>query len=323
MLKWKQFSFATLVLAVASFTAAGCGSDAPKVDTTQGEGDGELSVIVNFYPVQEIAQTVGGAHVKVTTLIPPGEEAHEYELTSQQLELAQKADVVLYLGDGFQPAVEKLVTGLPKSVVSVDLLSDITLLDVTPQLAGVDGETRGETLGDGKDPHVWLDPANMATMAERVAQELAVADPSHASDYEANAKAYTAKLTALGEKMDQGLETCDSKVIVTSHRAFEYLAARFGLRQIAIAGISPATEPSAKTLESVAKAAKADNVKVIYFEDSLPGGLSKTVASEIGVKTDVLDPVETLSDAQIKAGATYITVQEANLQSLKHGLGCQ
>ena len=112
-------------------------------------------------------------------------------------------------------------------------------------------------------------------------------------------------------------------MIVTSHRAFEYLAARFGLRQIAIAGISPATEPSAKTLESVAKAAKADNVKVIYFEDSLPGGLSKTVASEIGVKTDVLDPVETLSDAQIKAGATYITVQESNLQSLKQGLGCQ
>ena len=323
MLKRKRFLFASVVLAVASFTAAGCGSTAPKADATQSAGAGELSVIVNFYPVQEIAQTVGGAHAKVTTLIPPGEEAHAYELTSQQLELAQKADVVLYLGDGFQPAVEKMVDGLAKSVASVDLLSDITLLDVTPQLAGVDGETDGETLAGGKDPHVWLDPANMATMAERIARELSAADPSHASDYEANAKTYTAKLTALGEKMDQGLATCDSKVIVTSHRAFEYLAVRFGLRQIAIAGISPDTEPSVKTLEAVAKAAKAENVKVIYFEDNLPGGLTKTVASEIGVKTDVLDPVESLSDAQIKAGATYITVQESNLQSLKQGLGCQ
>ena len=322
MSKWNRFSFAIATVSIGALFAAGCGSDTPKADTTQKPGDGALSVIANFYPVQEIAQVVGGTHVKVTTLVPPGEAAHEYELTSQQLELAQKADVVLYLGDGFQTAVEKSVKGLPSSVKAVDLLTDITLLDVTPQLAGVDGETDGETLGSGKDPHVWLDPANMAIMAERVAQELSAADPSNASAYEANANAYTAKLTALGEKMDQGLATCDSKVIVTSHRAFEYLAKRFGLRQIAIAGISPDTEPSAKTLEAVAKAAKAENVKVIYFENNLPGALSKTVASEIGVKTDVLDPVETLSDAQIKAGESYITVQESNLKSLKQGLGC-
>ena len=260
--------------------------------------------------------------MKVTTLVPQGQGAHDYELTRQQVEQAQKSDVVFYLGDGFQTAVEKAVKGLPSSVKSVDLLSDIALLNVTTQLAGVDGTTDGETLGDGKDPHVWLDPANVATMATRIERELALADPTHVSEYAANAKAYTTKLSELGDTMQKGLAHCDSKVIVTSHRAFEYLAKRFGLRQIPIAGISPDTEPSAKTLEAVAKAAKAEHVKVIYFENNLPTDISKTVADQIGAKTDVLDPVEMLSDQQIKAGATYISVQESNLKSLEQGLGC-
>ena len=322
MQKRNRCSVAIALLTVAGAAAAGCGSDPSKTNTSKESGVGVLNVTANFYPVQEIAQAVGGNHVKVATLVPQGQGAHDYELTSQQLQQAQKSDVVFYLGDGFQTAVEKAVKGLPSSVKSVDLLSDIALLNVTAQLAGVDGTTDGGTLGDGKDPHVWLDPKNVATMAKRIERELAAADQKHASEYAANATAYIAKLIALGEKMQKGLAHCDSNVIVTSHRAFEYLAKRFGLRQIPIAGISPDTEPSAKTLEAVAKAAKAEHVKVIYFETNLPSDISKTVADQIGAKTDVLDPIEMLSDKQIKAGATYISVQESNLKTLEQGLGC-
>jgi zinc transport system substrate-binding protein len=122
--------------------------------------------------------------------------------------------------------------------------------------------------------------------------------------------------------MAGGLVGCASDVIVTSHRAFEYLARRFGLTQISIAGISPEAEPSAATLEAVAAAAAANNVSVIFFEENLPPDLAETVAAEIGASTAVLDPVETVSTDQLAAGESYLTIQRTNLAALRAGLGC-
>ena len=122
--------------------------------------------------------------------------------------------------------------------------------------------------------------------------------------------------------MANGLASCNSKVIVTTHRAFVYFADRYGLTQIPIAGISPEIEPDPKTLEAVAAAAKANNVQVIYFEEYVPPDLAETVAREIGATTDALSPVETIDDEGLANGADYDSVMRTNLASLKTGLGC-
>ena len=285
-----------------------CGCSSPAAPS---EASGKPVVAVAFYPIEEIVRAVGGDTVRVVTLVPPGEEAHEYEPTARQVGDLQSAKVVFYLGGGFQPNVEKAIDALPASVRKIDLLTSMALLPVTDQLPGTEGKPAGEVLANGADPHVWLDPQNMATMSKVVATELNV-----------DSTAYVAQLTALDNSFRSGLAHCASNVIVTSHRAFGYLAHAYGLTQIPIAGISPTEEPSAKTLQAVAKAAKADNVSTIFFEQNLPADLSKTVANEIGAKTAVLDPVESLSSDQLGAGATYISVMKENLVTLRSGLGC-
>ncbi len=287
-----------------------------------GNADGRVVIAAAFYPIEEIVRNVGGDLVDVVTLVPPGQEAHEYDPTPKQVTRLEQADVAVFLGQGFQPNVEKAIASLPSRVQRVDLLDDLTLLPITSQLPGTDGAAPGEELNGHEDPHVWLDPVNMQRMTASVLTALQAADPTHSQTYAARAEEYTTTLRSLDTDLSAGLESCASDLLVTTHRAFGYLAAAYGLTQVAIAGISPAEEPSAKTLEAVAAFAKANHVTTIFFEENLPDDLAATVASEIGATTAVLDTLETLSSDQLRNGADYVSVMRENLTALQKGLGC-
>jgi zinc transport system substrate-binding protein len=195
-------------------------------------------------------------------------------------------------------------------------------LPVTPALTGTNGKVNGEELAGGKDPHVWVDPENMVALTAAMAETLDRADPAHAAEHARGADAYRAKLAALSQEFATTLRTCASRSIVTSHRAFEYLARRYRLKQIPIAGISPDEEPDPRSLEAGTQAAKADGVRVIFFEHRVSPKLSETVAAEIGATTDTLDPVETLTREDLQTGTTYLSIQAANLAALARALRC-
>ena len=229
---------------------------------------------------------------------------------------------MFYISDGFQPEVEKAVASLPGSVVPVDLLQSVTLLDVVAQLDGTEGETDGEVLASGKDPHVWLDPANMIAMTAAVADALSQLSPEFSTQFNAAAKSYIAELQTLGSEIDAQLANCESRILVTSHRAFAYLAKRANIRQVAIAGVNPEEEPSAKSLEAIATFAEANSVNTIFFETLLPADLAKTLADKVGATADLLDPVEGISSTDIAGGASYNSIQRDNLSRLVKGLRC-
>lgn len=313
MLSTRPLAAATLaVLALAGVACSG----------GDGGGDGRFTVAAGFYPIEQILDQVAGDTVDVVALVPPGEEAHEYEPTAQQLTALEKADLVAFLGGGFQPNLEKAIESLPSSVTRLDLLDGLTLLPVTDPLAGTEGATSGETLGDGNDPHVWLDPAQMQAMTDEVVAALTALAPDQADAFRANGDAYIAELGVLRDDFSTGLQQCESDALVTTHRAFGYLAAAFGLRQVAIAGISPSEEPSAKTLEAVADFARANGVTTIFAEENLPPDLADTVAGEVGATTAVLDPVESPSRAQLDAGDDYVSMMRDNLTALRNALRC-
>lgn len=287
-----------------------------------GQSGAPLTVAASFFPIESVVVAVGGDMITVVPLVPPGEEAHDFEPTPEQVTRLGDADVVFYLGRDFQPGVQDAIDALSSDLVTVDLLDGLALLPVTDQLAGVEGETEGETLDDGADPHVWLDPTNMAAMGETVAATLAELDPDRADEFATNAAAFRADMEALDGEIAMQLQTCDTRVLVTTHRAFEYLARRYDLVQLPIAGISPSEEPSAKTLEAVADAAREHGVTTIFFEENLPDDLARTVADEIGAGVAVLDPIESLSRDQLDAGETYRSVMLSNATALADGIGC-
>jgi zinc transport system substrate-binding protein len=302
---------AALVLALA-----GCGGS----DESAG-GEEALAVAAAFYPVQEIAEAVGGDLATVTNVVPPGGAAHDIELSTQAAAAVEDADLVLFLGGGFQPELEKAVEGRDEAS-AVDVLAPISLRPVDEGIPGVVGEVDGTELPGGKDPHVWVDPATYAKMVESIRDAFVAVDPDNAEEYEANADAYLAEVEELDGEFAEALAPCKGKALVTSHAAFGYLADRYGLVQAPIAGITPEDEPDPKSLAATAAFARKNGVTTVFFETLAPPDLAKTVAREIGAGTDILDPVEGIPQDALDEGATYFTIQRDNLDRLVKGLGC-
>jgi len=320
--------FAVLV-ATTALIAASCGGDDSSGDSSgdnsgdnSGDRDAALTVIASFYPLEEAARGVGGDLVTVTGLTPAGQGPHDLELQPAQLEVFESADIAIHLGRGFQPQVEAAIEQSPDTLTAIDLLDAVELLGVDQQLVGTDGDVDGEVLEGDVDPHVWLDPGRMITMVDAITVAFTAADPDNANTYAANAEEYLADLRGLDDEYRSGLATCRSRVIVTSHRAFGYLANTYDLRQIPIAGISPEVEPDPRTLAAIAAEAEAEGVTTIFLESIAPPDLAETVAREIGAELDLLDPIEGLTQDQLDEGDTYASIMRDNLERLVAGLGC-
>jgi zinc transport system substrate-binding protein len=273
--------------------------------------DGRPQVVAAFYPLFEAAQRVGGDRVQVRNLTPAGAEPHDLELNSRQVDRIEDAAVLIFLGRGFQPALEKAADRAKGA--KVDLLADVGSLLPAP-------------VGDADleiDPHVWLDPTLFKSMVARVASALSEADPPNRTTYEANAADYTRELDDLDASFRQGLAECDRRVMVTSHDAFGYLARRYDLTQDAIAGLEPESEPTPQRLADLTAKVRADGTKTIFYETLVSPKVAQTLAREAGVGTAVLDPLEGLSDDDAKAGKTYVSVMRDNLAAIRLALGCR
>ena len=258
----------------------------------------------------EAAQRVGGDLVDVTNLTAPGVEPHDLELAPDQAEAIATADVVLYLGEGFQPAVQDAIGDAQGR--TVDLLAGL------PTVEPPGGSEEGLTV----DPHVWLDPSLYAQMVDEVRAAFAEAAPEHASTFRSNADAFTQEIDSLADDYAAGLAHCDRSLLVTNHAAFGYLAAAYGLTQEAISGIAPDAEPSAQRLAELKTLVEEQGVTTIFTEDLVSPKVAQTLAEEAGVRTAVLHTLEGLSDEEVAAGADYGSQMRENLSTLRVALGC-
>ncbi|WP_250573770.1 metal ABC transporter substrate-binding protein [Nonomuraea sediminis] len=289
---------AAAALALVTTTAA-CGSGA--AETSAG---GRPNVVAAFYPLQWLTEQVGGSDVKLSVLTAPGVEPHDLELGAQQVAMLDAAALTVYV-KGVQPAVDDAVAqyGADKGFDAATAVKTIPLTDTS------------ETAGVSYDPHVWLDPSRMATVATKLGERLATADPAHAQAYKDRAARTAAALGALDQDYAKGLATCRTKTLVTSHQAFGYLADRYHLKQVGIT-LDPEQEPSPTRILEVAKLAKDEGVTTIFTESLVSPKVAEVLANEVGAKTQVLDPLESKPDGD------YLSAMRKNLESLKSALGC-
>jgi len=255
-------------------------------------GSSRDTVVAAFYPLAYAAEQVGGPTYGVLNLTPAGAEPHDIELAPQQVAAIQRARVVLYLSHGFQPAVADALRGAQGRAIDV--------------LAGI-------TLRPG-DPHVWLDPVLYARIVRRIGS--ALGRPQAAARL-------AMSVLALDGAYRKGLAHCASREFVTTHAAFGYLAARYGLHQVSITGIDPASEPAAQKLVALVQLVRRDHLKTIFFERLVSPKLAQTIAREAHVTTAVLDPIEGLTPSEAAHGATYLSLMRQNLRALRSDLGCR
>ncbi|MGP2437047.1 zinc ABC transporter substrate-binding protein [Streptomyces sp. JW3] len=312
-------------IAVAAVTALGLGTlsacSSDSAEASGGGGSDKFDVVASFYPMQYLAEQIGGDHVNVTTLTEPGQEPHDLELSTKQTAELGEADAVLYL-KSLQPAVDEAVA---QSGVKTKI--DAASLTKLEDHGDVEHEHGDEESGSEEeeestlDPHVWLDPVKYAEVAKGVATAFEKADPDHATDYKKNVATLTTKLDGLNTAYENGLKTTDTKVFFTNHAAFGYLAERYGLTQEAIAGLDPESEPSPARIKELQEEAKADGVTTVFYETLVSDKTAKTLAKDANLKTDVLDPLEGITKKS--EGEDYIEVMQSNLEALKTALGAK
>lgn len=283
---------AGLLLTLAACGGSGVGASEPGTSS-------DSQVLAAFYPLQFLAERIGGPDVAVSGLTPPGAEPHDLELSPRQVGAVSSADLVLYLG-GFQPAVDAAVAAQAGDR-SLDVAT-VTPLEREPA---------------GPDPHLWLDPTRMRALTSAVADRLAAATPAADAGIRARAAALDAELAALDADFRAGLTGCARTELVTSHEAFGYLARQYGLTQVGIAGLSPEQEPSPRRLAELAELARASGVTTVFFEPSAGPQLAEALAREVGARVEALNPLE-----GPPSQGDYLTAMRANLSALRAALGC-
>jgi zinc transport system substrate-binding protein len=309
---------ATLML---GSTLSACGDST--ADTSESE---EVQVAAAFYPLQYVAERVGGDLVDVTVLTGPGQEPHDAELTVRQTAELAEADVVIHLSD-FQPVVDEAVEQNAAGGV-VDAAQAARLIESS----GDDGHGHDEdeddhseeegTEGSGAlDPHFWLDPTRVADVGSEIATALSAADRDNADTYRANLEELKSDLTALDDELSAGLAECERREVVVSHDAFGYLAERYDLDMHPIAGLSPDAEPSAAHLRELQDLIEEEGITTVFSETLASPAMAETLSSDLGLATDVLDPIEGLSDST--ADEDYLSLMRQNLAALQEANGCR
>ncbi|MGI5425668.1 metal ABC transporter substrate-binding protein [Streptomyces sp. CA-179760] len=300
-------------LGLGALTA--CSSDSAATGNTE-----KFDVVASFYPMAFLAEQIGGDHANVTSLTEPGQEPHDLEISTQQRAQLEEADAALFL-KGLQPAVDEAVsqTGIQTKIDAASLTHLEDHGGAGHSHEGEEGHSEEEE--HGRDPHVWLDPVKYAEIAQGVGKAFEKADPDHAADYKKNTQALVKKLNGLNSDFENGLKDSKSKVFFTNHAAFGYLAERYGLTQEAISGVDPESEPSAARVKELQQEAKADGVTTVFYETLVSDRTAKTLARDANLKTDVLDPLEGITDKS--RGDDYFQVMEANLKALQTALGAK
>ncbi|PZO94134.1 zinc ABC transporter substrate-binding protein AdcA [Streptococcus halichoeri] len=285
----------------------------------------KVKVIATFYPVYEFTKGIVGDQGDVSMLMKAGTEPHEFEPSTKDVKKMQDADAVVYMDDNMETWMSDVKkSAKSKKVKYIEGTGNMILAPGTEEGHDHEGDEKHEHKEhehEGHhhafDPHVWLSPYRSITVVENIRDSLSKKYPDRAPEFKANAQKYIEKLKALDAEYAKELGDAKQKSFVTQHAAFNYMALDYGLNQVAINGVSPDTEPSAKRIAELSKYVKKYDIKYIYFEENASNKVAKTLANEAGVKAEVLSPLESLTKKEMQEGKDYFSVMRDNLKALQ------
>lgn len=297
---WKNMKKLIIVFITLSLIAVGCTS----TKDSSNNGSGKMVVYASFYPLSFLADEIGGDNIELRTVVPNGVESHDYEPSIRQLRDIENAQLFIYNGANFESWADKVVGNIidEDRTINASEFVDLIMVDNNP------------------DPHIWLSPENMIKIGEAIKNKLILLDETHKEDYENNFNNLASRLRELDNKFSEELSQKKRESIIVSHEAFTYMAERYGFKQIPVTGISPEQEPSPKTIAELIEIARRENHKYIFLETLASPKTVQVIAKETGLQILTLNPVEGLTEDEIKNGKDYISIMEENLENLKKAL---
>lgn len=278
-------------------------------DKAPAEQNGKKLIYTTFYPVYDLTKRIVGDKMNVKMLIKSNEEPHSFELKSSDMAALNKADLIVYNGANMEGFIKDVEAAVKNKEKFLNLSQGLTLLEAASDLASANH--------DAVNPHTWLSVKNAMEQLDTICRKLSVIDPANKAYYEQNLQKSLKEFKALDDeftKVLSGIKKKD-KCFIVSHAAFNYLARDYGLKQIAVTGISPEDEPTAAQLKKIADFVKEHGIKTILFEGKTTPKVAETLAKNTGTKTGTIYTLENLTEEEAKLG--YIELMRRNLRELE------
>jgi ABC-type Zn uptake system ZnuABC Zn-binding protein ZnuA len=292
---------------------AGCAASGNGGASDGGSRGKTLSVVATTTQVQDFTRVIGGDKIKLTGILKPNVDPHDYEPSPADLDAIANADILVINGVGMEKWLDDTVKSAGFHGTTVDTSNGVQIR----QGANAKEEPAG-------DPHIWQNPLNAKVMVANIERALAAANPADAAYFQRNLNVYTAKLSALDAEVARQIDSLANKKLVTNHDAFGYYVDRYHLDFVGsiIPSFDTSAELSAKDVADIVAKIRATGVKAIFSESSLPPKTAETIANEANVKVvegenalygDTLGPPG--SD-----GATYLQMIEHNTRTIVSNL---
>jgi zinc/manganese transport system substrate-binding protein len=273
----------------------------------------KLKAVASFSILADFVRNVGGDRIDVVTLVGPDADAHAFAPTPAHARTVAEANLILVNGLGFEGWITRLIKAAGSSAAVVTATSGIKPLKMDEQKQGHSHSTT--------DPHAWQSVGNAKIYIGNIRDALMKADPAGKQIYEANAKAYAEKLDALETEVRAAVARipADRRRIITSHDAFGYFAASYGVQFIAPAGASTETEASARDVARIITQIKTQKIPAVFLENVSSARLMEQIARETGAKIGGKLYSDALSGPDGPA-PTYIDMMRHNIRQLRSAL---
>jgi zinc transport system substrate-binding protein len=284
-----------------------------------GKEEQKLKVIATIFPVYDFARNIGGDKINITMLLPPGTDAHHYELRPNDILKVTKADIFLFTNFELEQWAYKIIKAADKNtnMLAIETGSGAVLLPLNKEKGEQDEPV------SRFDPHIWLDMDNAQKMVDNITSAFIQKDSRNSDYYKKNAHDYKLKLMALDQQYRTELSGCKTKTILhAGHSAFAYLARRYNLQYIAVYNVFADAEPSPQQIFTLIELIKREKVPSVFYEHMINPRLAQTIAKETKVGLLKLNNGHDISKADIKKGESFISIMEQNLINLKKGLQC-
>jgi len=278
-------------------------------------------VITSTFALYDITKNIVGDTFEVIHILPFGVSAHSFEPTPKLMAAIERSDLVIYSGAGLEPWTD----GFAFNTKVINMSEHVHLKEMLSKKGHEEerDEHKEHHHHERYDPHYWLDVENMILATKRVAKELIELSPKNSALYTANMNSYISRLQALDNEYKSALSSCKKDMLITNHRAFGYLTTKYGLHTESLSGMSPETEPSAKSIKRIMRLTQEHNISTIFFENFVSDRTIKSIARDTGIQADVLQPLGNITADEAKAKLSYEDIMRKNLYKITKALECR
>ena len=257
------------------------------------ENSGKPKVYTSFYAMYDFAKTIGGDDIDLTNIVPTGTEPHDFEPTASDMAKLSEADIFIYNGVGMESWADKIIETLPQSVKVICTSEQIPT--------------------DGNDPHIWLSPQNAKLQMQAICNALSEVDSKNAQNYINRLDSYLSQIDEVDTEYKNA--KLDGKTIFVTHGAYSYLCNDYGMKQVALEGVTGDSDPSPSQMAKVVDQIKSEGISCIFYDPLEGDKMAQAVANEADIQALPLYTFEGDSESR-----DYVTVMKANLEELKKGI---